>query len=1003
MKHPTYPRFSLLRHLAAGAVAAVSVAACATSQPPSGEPVSTTSSAVWTNGGFEIGAAGSVPAAPWTVQTFINPGITVQTPQTRAGLNLAPGGAARTVILSTAAGPMSQTDPTLGAAASLRWPRYGNQCAIVNGQGTGNNRNVNSLSQTMTVGAGDVDPSDGKIHVRFAVAPVLQNPVHTAVQQPYYMVQVTNVTQGNALIYSDFNLSGAGITWKTLVVGGVTVDYTDWQLVDVAPGGTAINQGDQLKLEIIAAGCSLGAHFGQIYVDGVGATVPGVNVEATGPAQANACSNITYTLDYKNGSAAAETGVVVDFTTPTQTTYQSISAPGLACVTPAVGAAGTVTCTVGNLAAGASGSFTVTVNIGCAATGTIVAGNYDIHSTQENEPLNGPKVITTIGCAKDSDCTAGNWCDETLKDCTATLPNGTAIPTDPLHTNPTLNGVCTAQAGAVVCTSGVCDTADNECGYAIGDGPCTVANGGTVCRSGACSVNGKCEPAGGCNVDADCTGGKWCTESTHTCTSQLPNGTLIPTDPPHTNPTLNSICTVQAGTLVCQSGVCDTNDNKCGYANGDGPCTVGTGGTVCRSGTCSVNGTCEPAGGCNVDADCTGGQWCAESTHTCMAQLPNGTLVPTDPAHTNPTLNGTCTTTVGTLVCVSGVCDTNDNECGYANGDGPCTMGNGGTVCRSGTCSSNGTCEPAGGCNVDSDCTGGMWCNEAAHTCAPQIANGGSVPTDPAHTNPTLDGTCTATAGTLVCQSGVCDTRDNECGYANGDGPCTMGNGGTVCRSGMCSSTGTCEPSGGCNVDADCSGGQWCDETAHACKAKLANGTSIPTDGAHTNPTLNGTCTAAAGTLVCASGVCDTHDNECGYANGDGPCTPGDAGAAECRSGVCNSGGTCGPGGGDAGTDGGPGMDAGGTDAGDGGMVAEAGQGDSGRGADAGEDATVADASGDVTLMGEPDADQGGSVAGGGLSCTMGRGSGEPRSPLGVAGVLVGIAMALGARRRRAA
>src|SRR6185312_9782289 len=119
--------------------------------------------------------------------------------------------------------------------------------------------------------------------------------------------------------------------------------------------------------------------------------------------------------------------------------------------------------------------------------------------------------------------------------------------------------------------------------------------------------------------------------------------------------------------------------------------------------------------------------------------------------------------------------------------------------------------------------------------------------------------------------SGVCDTKDNECGYANGDGPCTQGNAGTVCRSGMCSTNGNCEPMGGCNVDADCSAGNWCNETAHMCTPKLSNGTPVPTDGPHTGPTLDGTCTPAAAMLVCASGVCDTTDNKCGYADGDGP------------------------------------------------------------------------------------------------------------------------------------
>jgi hypothetical protein len=410
--------------------------------------------------------------------------------------------------------------------------------------------------------------------------------------------------------------------------------------------------------------------------------------------------------------------------------------------------------------------------------------------------------------------------------CTAKVANGGAVPNDPAHTNPTLNGTCTVQAGALVCVSGVCDTKDNECGYANGDGPCTLANGGTVCRSGACSTNGTCEPAGGCNVDADCAAGKWCDESAHTCTAKIANGGAVPSDPPHTNPTLNGVCTSGAGALVCVSAVCDTKDNECGYANGDGPCTLANGGVVCRSGACSTNGTCEPAGGCDVDADCTAGHWCDESMHTCTATLPNGGAIPTDPPHANPTLNGMCTSGAGTLVCTSGVCDTHDNECGYADGDGPCTTGNGGTVCRSGMCSTNGTCEPAGGCNVDADCTAGHWCDESMHTCTATLPNGGAIPTDPPHTNPTLNGVCTSGAGTLVCTSGVCDTHDNECGYANGDGPCTTGNGGTVCRSGMCSTNGTCEPMGGCNVDGDCaSPTPVCDTTTHTCVAGPDAGT----------------------------------------------------------------------------------------------------------------------------------------------------------------------------------
>lgn len=820
--------------LAGGVLSAAAVAlagACSSTAPPSLEE---THIRTFTNGGFETGAAGATPPS-WPVTPYLNNGITVQTPETLAGLDLVTMIAGHsapkdlTTILVSATGPLTQPDADLGPAASLRWPRYGNQCALVNQHsstnfttgGTNNGQNVNSMAQTMTIGAGDIDPADNKVHVRFVVAPVLQNPAHAANQQPYYLVQLTDLTT-STLLYSDFNLSGAaGIPWKT-VNGGTAneIDYTDWQLVDISPSGTSLAMGDMVELQIIASGCSLGGHYGEIYVDGTGtATVPGLFVVGTGPARVGACSPLTYTLTYENGAATAATGVSVTFNTPPQTTFASVNAPGLTCMVPTVGTAGAVVCTVGNLAAGAQGSFQVTVDVSCTATGLITAGNYSVQGTGIT-PLLGPHVNTTVGCSLDTQCAAGDWCEETIFTCTPTLPNGTAVPTDPAHTNPTINGTCTAAAGALVCTSAVCDTTDNKCGFANGDGACTVADGAVVCRSAAC-------------------------------------------DP----------------------------DGKCGYADGDGPCTALNGGIVCRSGACSTNLTCEPVGGCNVDADCTGGNWCDESTHTCTPKLGNGVPVPTDPPHTAPTLNGTCTAGAGALVCTSGVCDVTDNKCGYANGDGPCTGATGPTVCRSGMCSVNLTCEPAGGCDVDADCTGGDWCNEAAHTCTPPLANGTPVPTDPTHTGPTLNGTCTVAAGALVCASTVCDTNDNECGYANGDGPCTAADGPIDCRSGACSTNLTCEPSGGCNVDADCATGKWCNETMHQCVPQLANGTAVPTDTAHTSPTLNGTCTAAAGALVCVSGVCDVKDNKCGYANGDGPCTASD-GTADCRSTICATSGT---------------------------------------------------------------------------------------------------------------
>jgi uncharacterized repeat protein (TIGR01451 family) len=364
----------------------------------------TATRAVFSNGGFEIGTAG-LPPFGWIVQTFMNPtpnGFTPLTPQTRSGLNLAPGGVPRTVTLSAPGGAGTQADPDLGAGTSLRWPRYGNQAVIVNQHSSsmfGAAENVNSLSQTVTIGASDVDPVDGQVHIRFAFAPVLEVAVHPLTQQPYYFIQVTNITQANTVLYTDFAVPDqAGIPWQKVPGAAHTFDYTEWQLVDVAPGSPALNLGDQVELRVMAAGCALGAHMGEVYVDGVGAVTPGLSVEATGTATAAAGSNIAYDLTVRNGSPLAATNVLLRFTTPPNTTFQSLIPPaGAVCIAPLVGTSGTVNCNfTGPVPAGAADRASVTVSVASGATGAIVARNYAIMSTEET-PLLGPPVTTTIG------------------------------------------------------------------------------------------------------------------------------------------------------------------------------------------------------------------------------------------------------------------------------------------------------------------------------------------------------------------------------------------------------------------------------------------------------------------------------------------------------------------------------------------------------------------------------------------------------------------------------
>ena len=359
--------------------------------------------AAFVNGDFESSAIGTVPSS-WTVQTKTNPSITDTTiatppgPQTLASLNLATGGYAATFVVGGTP-TESQTDPDLGAAASLRFPRYGlnavrvNYASATSTATNGANANANVLRQTMTIANADVDASDNKAHVRFVIAPVLQNGGHPYTQQPYYYVQLQNLTKGKTL-YQDFNISAQpGVPWKLIGI----INYTDWQLVDIAPGNAALAVGDQVELVVVGSGCSPGGHWGRVYVDGVGSSIPGIYTYATGPSAANAGSNITYVFNYKNGGTTPVATTKIDIVIPTNTTFQSVSLPG-ACTTPAIGATGTVTCTLGSLAQGSGGSFTLTVKIGAAATGTITNGNYSIYSTGTNvvNPLLGPKVLTAV-------------------------------------------------------------------------------------------------------------------------------------------------------------------------------------------------------------------------------------------------------------------------------------------------------------------------------------------------------------------------------------------------------------------------------------------------------------------------------------------------------------------------------------------------------------------------------------------------------------------------------
>ena len=338
--------------------------------------------AAFVNGGFEIG-----DFTGWTKSSYLNDqGLVGTQPYSGASITRSPGGDINESVIVTAAAPETGVDPVLGAGASLRFPKFGTYSARVNSSVP--NYHSNSIVQQATMASADVDPSDSKVHIRFAFAPVLQDPGHPASDQPYFYVGVRNVTRSNALLYESLNFSNeAGVPWK--ISGGVL--YTDWRIGDIAPGNSQLAVGDVVEIEVIGAGCAQSGHFGYIYVDAFGRDIPGLLIQKVADRTLVAPGDtLTYTFTYRNGGTASVDNVIVRETVPPQTTFASVSD-----TTNCSEAAGVVTCTFGTLAAGGSGTFQVAVTVNVGATGFINNGNYTIEGTGIGPTL-GPLVSVPL-------------------------------------------------------------------------------------------------------------------------------------------------------------------------------------------------------------------------------------------------------------------------------------------------------------------------------------------------------------------------------------------------------------------------------------------------------------------------------------------------------------------------------------------------------------------------------------------------------------------------------
>lgn len=106
----------------------------------------------------------------------------------------------------------------------------------------------------------------------------------------------------------------------------------------------------------------------------VAQTVSDLLVQKSGPAEANAGSNVSYTVTLTSLGPDSASSVVLSDPTPGTMTFVSAtqqSGPAFSCSDPGVGNGGVVTCSIATLAAGESAEFTFVFNIpGGTADGT---------------------------------------------------------------------------------------------------------------------------------------------------------------------------------------------------------------------------------------------------------------------------------------------------------------------------------------------------------------------------------------------------------------------------------------------------------------------------------------------------------------------------------------------------------------------------------------------------------------------------------------------------------
>ena len=216
-------------------------------------------------------------------------------------------------------------------------------------------------------------------------------------QFPAALTGVTWTAVGDA--GTSFTPSGTGdINESVTLPAGKSVTFTATGTVSQSATGTLSNTAHVFPPPCF--GDVNNTNDSQTDIDSV-TPVADLQVTKTGPATAAPGSDVTYAIAVKNNGPSDVTDAHVSDPLPAGTTFVAATGPG--CTTPAVGATGTLDCTV-PLASGSSANFTLTIHVGAgAAPGTAINNVATVSSATAEEPVPDPHsntstATTTVTC-----------------------------------------------------------------------------------------------------------------------------------------------------------------------------------------------------------------------------------------------------------------------------------------------------------------------------------------------------------------------------------------------------------------------------------------------------------------------------------------------------------------------------------------------------------------------------------------------------------------------------